>query len=173
MFGIGPLELVVIAIVAIVVIGPDKLPDTMKKFGKFFVQARRHANDVKDTFHQVIHDAERELEVERIREIQAKIQATSPAQILDAEIQKASTATHEEDHAPYGTEAYDQPHDHADNPDYVSMDHFAKAPDPVSTVPVVANSPATTPAEPSPSAAEASIPETTVPANDESKPKTV
>lgn len=84
MFGIGPMEMIVIAIVAMVFIGPDKLPDLMRKFGKIFVQVRRHANDVRSSFNDVIHDAERELELEKIRELQQKLQSTSPAQVLEA-----------------------------------------------------------------------------------------
>ncbi len=84
MFGIGPMELIVIAIVAMVFIGPEKLPDLMRKFGKIFVQVRRQANDVKNSFNEVIHEAERDFELERIRELQRKLQATSPTQIIDA-----------------------------------------------------------------------------------------
>ncbi len=147
MFGIGPLELLVIAIVAGVLIGPDKLPDTMKKLGRFFVQARRQVNEVRDTFQQVVHDAEREIEMERIRELQAKLQAASPSQLLEAEIQKANAVSHEDDHAPYGAETFDHDHDHnSNNPDYIAMDHFAKAPDPVLTHEPVASSPEHEPA---------------------------
>lgn len=89
MFGIGPLELIVITVVAILFIGPEKLPDAMRKFGKFFVQIRRHANDVKGSFQEIIHDAERELELEKIRELQAKLQNVSPSHMLESSLQNA------------------------------------------------------------------------------------
>jgi sec-independent protein translocase protein TatB len=91
MFGIGPMELVVIAIVAMLFIGPDKLPDLMRKFGKIFVQVRRQANEVKSSFNDVIHEAEREFELERIRELQKKLQSTSPQQVLDAALADSTT----------------------------------------------------------------------------------
>jgi sec-independent protein translocase protein TatB len=91
MFGIGPMELIVIAVVAMLFIGPDKLPDLMRKFGKMFVQVRRQANEVKSSFNDVIHEAEREFELERIRELQKKLQSTSPQQVLDAALADSTT----------------------------------------------------------------------------------
>ncbi|RZA12083.1 MAG: twin-arginine translocase subunit TatB, partial [Proteobacteria bacterium] len=86
MFGIGPMEAIIIALIAIIFVGPDKLPGVLKKFGRFYVQAKRHANDVKSGFDQAIHQAERDLELERIRELQREIQATTNlANIIDAD----------------------------------------------------------------------------------------
>lgn len=64
MFGMGFLELVVIAVVALVFIGPKKLPDFMKQAGRFFVQMRRTANDVRSTFDEVVRDAETQIRKE-------------------------------------------------------------------------------------------------------------
>jgi sec-independent protein translocase protein TatB len=72
MFGIGIGELLLIAIVALVLVGPKKLPDLMRQGGKFFVQLRRTANDVKATFDDVIREAENELrqqELAQLREV--------------------------------------------------------------------------------------------------------
>jgi sec-independent protein translocase protein TatB len=86
MFGIGPMEAIIIALIAVIFVGPDKLPGVLKKFGRFYVQAKRHANDVKSGFDQAIHEAERELELERIRELQKEIHAaTNLANIIDAD----------------------------------------------------------------------------------------
>lgn len=65
MFGIGFLEICVIVIVALVFVGPKKLPEMMKQAGKFFVQVRRMSSEVKNTMDDVIHDAEIELEKEK------------------------------------------------------------------------------------------------------------
>jgi sec-independent protein translocase protein TatB len=91
MFGIGPMELIVVAIVAMLFIGPDKLPDLMRKFGKIFVQVRRQANEVRSGFNDVIHEAEREFELERIRELQKKLQSSSPQQVLEAALADSKT----------------------------------------------------------------------------------
>jgi len=92
MFGIGPMELIVIAIVAMVFIGPEKLPDLMRKFGKIFVQVRRQTNEVRSSFNDVIHEAERDFELEKIRELQQKLQSTSPNQLLDAALNGQQTS---------------------------------------------------------------------------------
>ncbi|RYF21675.1 MAG: twin-arginine translocase subunit TatB, partial [Flavobacteriales bacterium] len=93
MFGIGPMEAIIIALVAVIFVGPDKLPGVLKKFGRFYVQAKRHANDVKSSFDSAIHEAERDLELEKIRELQRQIQeSTNLANILDAEHQDKSQA---------------------------------------------------------------------------------
>ena len=64
MFSIGFFELCVIAIVVLVFVGPRRLPELMKQFGQFFVQARRMTNEVKSTMDTVIRDAEQELDKE-------------------------------------------------------------------------------------------------------------
>ncbi|MFK7824208.1 MAG: Sec-independent protein translocase protein TatB [Oligoflexales bacterium] len=61
MFGIGFVELCVIIVVALVFVGPKKLPEMMKQAGKFFVQVRRMTTDVKSTMDDVIQEAEQEI----------------------------------------------------------------------------------------------------------------
>ena len=47
MFDIGPAEIAVIAIVAIVIFGPDKLPQFARQAGRFLRTARRMMDDAK------------------------------------------------------------------------------------------------------------------------------
>lgn len=52
MFGMDMGELLVIAIVAIIFLGPDKLPDAMVKVAKFLKTFKNSINDVKNSFEQ-------------------------------------------------------------------------------------------------------------------------
>lgn len=49
MFNIGVPELLVIAVVALLVVGPEKLPDLAKSLAKGFAEFRKATEDVTDT----------------------------------------------------------------------------------------------------------------------------
>lgn len=48
MFNIGFQELIIIAIIALLIVGPKKLPDLAKSLGKGFGELRRAADDITD-----------------------------------------------------------------------------------------------------------------------------
>jgi Tat protein translocase TatB subunit len=50
MFGIGMPELVVIMVVALVVLGPKRLPDLARTLGKAMAEFRRQTTDLMDEF---------------------------------------------------------------------------------------------------------------------------
>lgn len=52
MFGMGIGEILVIAIIAIIFLGPEKLPEAMVKGAKFFKSFKNSINDVKSSFEQ-------------------------------------------------------------------------------------------------------------------------
>ncbi|GFK94262.1 Sec-independent protein translocase protein TatB [Fundidesulfovibrio magnetotacticus] len=70
MFGIGSTELVIILIVALVLIGPSKLPDLMKSLGKGISEFRRMSTDVKSTLEREIEKAD---EAKRIEETKKEL----------------------------------------------------------------------------------------------------
>jgi sec-independent protein translocase protein TatB len=70
MFDIGFSEIVVIAVVALVVLGPEKLPKTARTLGHLFGRLQRYVNDVKG-------DIRRELELDELRKLQQTVQTAA------------------------------------------------------------------------------------------------
>ena len=61
MFGMGFTEILIIAVIAILFLGPDKLPSAMIEIAKFFRNTKRTIGDVKDSLEQ-------EMKVSEIKE---------------------------------------------------------------------------------------------------------
>ena len=60
MFDIGWSELLVVAVVLIIVVGPKDLPGMLRTFGRTMNQVRRTANDFKRQFNEALEEAEAE-----------------------------------------------------------------------------------------------------------------
>jgi TatA/E family protein of Tat protein translocase len=56
MFGIGMPELLLILAVALIVLGPKKLPELARALGKGMAEFRRATDELKDEFRQMEHD---------------------------------------------------------------------------------------------------------------------
>ena len=56
--GIGGLEYLVIAIVALVVVGPERLPLLLRKLGKLVAKARGMANEFRSSFDEMARQSE-------------------------------------------------------------------------------------------------------------------
>ena len=67
MFDIGFSELMVIGVVALIVIGPERLPKVARTMGHLFGRMQRYVNDVKA-------DISREMQLEELRKLQASMQ---------------------------------------------------------------------------------------------------
>ena len=70
MFGLGLPEIIIIMVVALLVVGPSKLPDLAKSLGKAFNEFRRMADEVKETFEEEVikEDQEPKKPVESVEE---------------------------------------------------------------------------------------------------------
>ena len=70
MFDIGFSELVVIAIVALIVIGPERLPKVARTLGHLFGRMQRYVNDVKA-------DISREMELDELKKMRSSMEETA------------------------------------------------------------------------------------------------
>ena len=109
MFDISFTEIMVIAVVALVVVGPERLPKVARTLGHLLGRVRRYVSNVKN-------DIQREMEVEELNELHTSVQkvansfensvldevserkvagdhntATTPASALQAEIERKET----------------------------------------------------------------------------------
>jgi sec-independent protein translocase protein TatB len=81
MFDIGFSEIVVIAVVALIVIGPERLPKTARTLGHLFGRLQRYVNDVKA-------DINREMELDELRKLQQQVQ--SAARDIESSVSSAA-----------------------------------------------------------------------------------
>lgn len=71
MFNVGGMELIVIGVVALVVLGPDKLPGAMRQLGTFAGEMRRISRGFQTDLRSALDEAERDAERERLAADQA------------------------------------------------------------------------------------------------------
>jgi sec-independent protein translocase protein TatB len=84
MFDVGFSEIVVIAVVALIVIGPERLPKVARTLGHLFGRMQRYVNDVKS-------DISREMELDELRKLQASVQDAAHA--IEQSVNKEVTST--------------------------------------------------------------------------------
>jgi len=87
MFDIGFSEMMVIAVVALIVIGPERLPKVARTIGHLVGRMNRYVSDVKA-------DINREMELEELRKFKEQFQDTAQSveQTIHKELDGAQTA---------------------------------------------------------------------------------
>ncbi len=90
MFDIGFSELMVIALVALIVIGPERLPRVARTAGHLLGRLQRYVGDVKA-------DINREIQLEELKKIQQQVaeQARSMEQSVNEQLKSVETSLNE------------------------------------------------------------------------------
>jgi sec-independent protein translocase protein TatB len=87
MFDIGFTELLVIAVVALIVIGPERLPKVARTAGHLFGRMQRYVNDVKA-------DISREMEFDELKKLRTSMEDT--ARSFEQSVQQGLSETETE-----------------------------------------------------------------------------
>jgi sec-independent protein translocase protein TatB len=87
MFDIGFSEILVIAVVALIVIGPERLPGVARTLGHLFGRMQRYVNDVKA-------DIQREIELDELKKLRKEVEE-SARNIQDSLTKEVSAAEQE------------------------------------------------------------------------------
>ena len=87
MFDIAFSEMLIIAVVALVVLGPERLPKVAKQAGQWMGKLRKYVDDVKS-------DINRQMELDELRKLQTEV--SSAAQSLKNSVESAVSETRSE-----------------------------------------------------------------------------
>jgi sec-independent protein translocase protein TatB len=93
MFDIGWSELLVIAVVAIVVVGPKELPKLMRSFGFYAGKLRRAAAEFRRQFDEAMREAELEEVKQAIESVRTETRALDDKASLDRPLMVEKPAT--------------------------------------------------------------------------------
>ena len=90
MFDIGFSELMVIAVLALIVLGPERLPKVARTVGHLMGRMQRYVNDVKS-------DISREMQLEEIKRLESTVQEAARAleTTVTSEVSAAENAVRE------------------------------------------------------------------------------
>jgi sec-independent protein translocase protein TatB len=83
MFGLGMTEILLIAIVAVIALGPDKLPEAMIKIARMFNSVKKGISDAKTTLDNELNISELKAEANKFK---AQIEDTKSSLMADTKI---------------------------------------------------------------------------------------
>ncbi|MCT7446719.1 Sec-independent protein translocase protein TatB [Aliarcobacter skirrowii] len=83
MFGLGMTEILLIAIIAIIVLGPDKLPEAMIKIARMFNSVKKGISDAKTTLDNELNISELKAEANKFK---AQIEDTKSSLMVESKL---------------------------------------------------------------------------------------
>lgn len=98
MFGIGMNEMLIIAVIAVIIIGPKQIPEMARALGKMFSQFKRASNDLRSAVNEEIQAHE---EINELKEIKDSLQAdmnnigSASRSIMDGDLEEGIEAASE------------------------------------------------------------------------------
>ncbi|MBH0238968.1 Sec-independent protein translocase protein TatB [Methylobrevis albus] len=92
MFDIGWTELLIVAVVAILVVGPKDLPRLLRTVGQFVSKGRRMAGEFQNQFNAALREAEREIDIEEARKVVSDVKALNPLEGVKKALDPIRTA---------------------------------------------------------------------------------
>jgi sec-independent protein translocase protein TatA len=101
MFGIGMPELVIIMVIALIVIGPQKLPDLARSLGKGLAEFKKATDDFKQSIDTETRSAEEKEHLAKLAEakLQAEAEKLKEAEELRAKVENVAPAQEPKQHA--------------------------------------------------------------------------
>jgi sec-independent protein translocase protein TatB len=107
MFDIGFTELILIGVVALVVVGPQRLPVATRTIGALLGRAQRYVNDVKS-------DIQRQMDLEELRKVQQQVKSMGEeiqSSVQNVEKEVSSVTSSVSDSVNTAWESFDSPSD--------------------------------------------------------------
>ena len=92
MFDIAWTELLVVAVIAIIVVGPKELPGMLRAFGKTFGQVRKMSREFQSTFSDALREAERQVNLDEVKRDMASVGKLDPTKDLRKELSDTKQA---------------------------------------------------------------------------------